>query len=131
MNVWGELYPYNAGCTALNAEFLKKNTWIDTLGYKYEETLLDPETNTYFTEESYNEMVKKDPVRRVVVFKAPDEWVVDWLRLKGVAHGSDSMPVAGSVDTHHDELPNTHPRCSGSCAKALRVGRENNIPLMH
>ena len=33
-------------------------------------------------------------------------------------------------DTPYDELPNTHPRTAGSYAKALRMARENNIPLM-
>ena len=35
-----------------------------------------------------------------------------------------------SWDTPYENLPNTHPRASGSFAKALRLARENNIPLM-
>lgn len=33
-------------------------------------------------------------------------------------------------DTPYEALPNTHPRGAGSYAKALRLARENNIPLM-
>jgi N-acyl-D-glutamate deacylase len=33
-------------------------------------------------------------------------------------------------DTPYEKLPNTHPRAAGSFAKALRLGRENDIPLM-
>ena len=33
-------------------------------------------------------------------------------------------------DTPYEKLPNTHPRAAGSFAKALRLARENNIPLM-
>lgn len=33
-NVWGEVYPYAAGCTALNAEFLKPDYWCKHLGHK-------------------------------------------------------------------------------------------------
>ena len=33
-------------------------------------------------------------------------------------------------DTPYDKLPNTHPRAAGTYAKALRLARENNIPLM-
>jgi N-acyl-D-glutamate deacylase len=35
MNVWGEIYPYAAGSTALNAVFLAPEVWEGTLGYKY------------------------------------------------------------------------------------------------
>jgi len=131
MNVWGELYPYNAGATAINAVFLKKDYWVGTLGNKYKETLFDPATETFFMEESYNEMLRKDPTRMIVVFKTPKDWIVDWMRLKGVALGSDSMPLFGTVDTPLDKLPNCHPRLASSSAKSLHVGRENHIPLMH
>jgi N-acyl-D-glutamate deacylase len=33
-------------------------------------------------------------------------------------------------DTPYEKLPNTHPRAAGSFAKALRLARETNIPLM-
>jgi len=33
-------------------------------------------------------------------------------------------------DTPYEKLPNTHPRATGSYAKALRLARENNISLM-
>ncbi|MEZ5199672.1 MAG: hypothetical protein R2764_25810, partial [Bacteroidales bacterium] len=71
-NVWGELYPYNAGMTVLNAVFLDADVWVKQLGYKYEETLQDVETGEFYTEESRNEMLKKEPTRGVVVFKMPE-----------------------------------------------------------
>jgi N-acyl-D-glutamate deacylase len=62
----------------------------------------------------------------------PKSAVVDWLRLPNVAIASDSMPIVGefSWDTPYEELPNSHPRGAGCFAKALRLGRENGIPLM-
>ena len=33
-------------------------------------------------------------------------------------------------DTPYEKLPNAHPRGAGAFAKAFRVARENNIPLM-
>ena len=33
-NVWGEIYPYAAGSTTLNAVFLKPENWVDKLGHK-------------------------------------------------------------------------------------------------
>ncbi len=133
-NVWGEIYPYAAGATALNAVFLKPEMWVETLGYKYEETLLDPATNKYFTQQTYEEMIKKDPTRPVVLFKMPESAVIDWLRLPGVSLVTDGMPMLPddklTWDTPYEELPNAHPRGAGTYAKALRLARENNIPLM-
>jgi hypothetical protein len=34
-NVWGEIYPYVAGSTALNAVFLGPEAWVKALGHKY------------------------------------------------------------------------------------------------
>ena len=133
-NVWGEIYPYNAGSTALNAVFLEPEVWVKALGNKYEETVQDVATLEFYTQKSREEMLKKDPVRQVIVYKCPEEWVADWVKLKGVAIGSDGMPLfpdAGlSWDTPFEDLPNTHPRFAGSFAKVLRLARENNVPLM-
>ena len=134
-NVWGEIYPYSAGSTALNAVFLEPEIWVDSLGYRYEDTIQDVETGEFYTEESRREMVEKQPTRPVLVFKMPKEAVVDWIRLPGVALGSDGMPLIPDDglewDTPYKELPNTHPRFSGTFAKVLRLARENSIPLMH
>ena len=133
-NVWGEIYPYNAGSTALNAVFLEPEVWVKALGNKYEETIQDVETGEFYTEQSRKEMLKKEPVRPVIVYKCPDSWIVDWIKLKGVAIGSDGIPMLPddelTWDTPYEDLPNTHPRFSGSFAKVLRLARENKIPLM-
>lgn len=133
-NVWGEIYPYAAGSTALNAVFLEPEVWVKTLGYKYEETLQDVATGEFYTEKTRAEMLKKEPTRPVIVYKMPEEAIVDWIRLPGVAIGSDGMPLLPDEglewDTPYDDLPNTHPRFAGSFAKVLRLARENNIPLM-
>ena len=133
-NVYGEIYPYAAGSTALNAMFLAPEIWVDKLGNKYEETLLDVQTNTFYTQESREEMLKTDPTRPVVVYKMPESAIVDWLKLPGVAIGSDGMPLIPwdglQWDTPYEEFPNAHPRSAGCYAKAYRVARENNIPLM-
>jgi len=133
-NVWGEIYPYNAGSTALNAVFLEPEIWVKALGNKYEDTLQDVATGEFYTQESREEMLKKEPTRAVILFKCPEEWVANWVKMKGVAIGSDGMPLIPddglTWDTPYDKLPNTHPRFSGSFAKVLRLARENNIPLM-
>ena len=132
MNVWGEVYPYAAGGTALNAVFLKPEVWLDELGHKYEDTLQDPETNKFYSRATYEEMLKKEPTRIVTLYKMPKEDVVKWLMMPGVTIGSDAMPISSDFawDTPYEKLPNVHPRTSGARAKSLRLGRENNIPMM-
>jgi len=134
INVWGEIYPYAAGSTALNAVFLEPEVWVETLGHKYEDTIQDVETGEWYTQETRARMIAKEPVRPVLVFKMPESAVVDWLKLPGVSLVTDGMPMLPdddlTWDTPYDKLPNTHPRAAGSYAKALRLARENNIPLM-
>ena len=133
-NVWGEIYPYAAGSTALNAVFLEPEMWVKTLGNKYEETVQDVATGEFYTQKSREEMLKKEPVRLVLVYKIPESAIVDWLKMPGVAIGSDGMPMIPddnlTWDTPFEDLPNTHPRTSGSFGTVLRLARENNIPLM-
>jgi hypothetical protein len=133
MNVWGEIYPYTAGSTALNAVFLEPEMWVETLGYKYEETIQDVATGEFYTQESREEMLKKEPTRVVLVYKMPKSAIVDWLRLPGVALCSDAMPLVPDEmtwESPYDAAPNSHPRFSGTWARAFRLGRENDIPLM-
>ena len=79
-------------------------------------------------------MLRTEPTRPVLVFKMPESAIVDWIKLPGVTIGSDGMPMVPddglTWDTPYDELPNTHPRFSGSFARVLRLARENDIPLM-
>src|SRR5210317_58471 len=133
-NVWGEIYPYAAGSTALNAVFLEPEVWVKSLGNKYEETIQDVATGEFYTQKSREEMLKKEPARLVLVYKSPESAITDWLKMPGVAIGSDGMPMIPSDnltwDTPFEDLPNTHPRTSGSFGAVLRLSRENNIPLM-
>lgn len=133
MNVWGELYPYAAGSTALNAVFLEPEVWVQQLGYKYEETIQDALTGEFYTQESREAMLAKEPGRLVQVYKMPESAIADWLRLPDVAIASDTMPIIGDEiawDTPYEDMPNSHPRGAGSFARALRMGRENGVPLM-
>ena len=95
---------------------------------------LDPATNKYLTLETYKELVKKEPTRPVVVYKMPESAIIDWLKMPGATLITDGMPTLPddklSWDTPYDKLPNTHPRLAGSFARAFRLARENNIPLM-
>ncbi|MBY5991366.1 amidohydrolase family protein [Ferrimonas balearica] len=133
VNIWGEIYPYAAGATAVNAVFLTPENWVERLGHRYEDTLFDPERNEFYTLERYQEDMKNNPTKAVLVFKAPEEDAVRWISLKGVTMASDGMPmmpVDGEWDTPWDEIQNGHPRTSGARASTLRLARENGVPLM-
>jgi hypothetical protein len=84
--------------------------------------------------EKREEVLKTEPTRPVLVFKMPESAIIDWLKLPGVSVVTDGMPMLPddqlTWDTPYEALPNTHPRAAGSYAKALRLARENDIPLM-
>ena len=132
-NIWGEIYPYAAGSTPINAEFLRPESWVDDLGNRYEDTMLDPETNEYFTLETYKATIASNPTKPIVVFKQPEENIVKWLRLKGVTMASDATaatPYDAPWDFPMDSLGGTHPRTAGARGATIRIGRENDIPMM-
>lgn len=136
-NVWGEIYPYAAGMTTINAQFARPEVWIDQLGHKYEETMQDPLTLEFYTVEKYRKVLKEAPATQIILYKMPPDDIVEWVRLKGIVFAGDGMPFpqgwddAPDWDTPYEEIPNTHPRMAGTHGTCFRIGRENNIPLMH
>jgi N-acyl-D-glutamate deacylase len=131
--IWGEVYPYAAGSTTINAEFLVPEVWIDEMGNRYEDTMLDPVTNEYYTLDTYKKTVASEPARPIVIFKMPAEDQAKWLTLKGVTMASDAvgaMPYDAPWDYPLEKLGGTHPRTAGARGATIRLGRENNIPMM-
>ena len=132
-NIWGEIYPYAAGSTTINAEFLEPEVWLDEFGRRYEDTMLDPVTGEFYTLETYKETVASEPSRLIVIFKQPEENQAKWLTLKGVTMASDATagtPYDAPWDYPLEELGGTHPRTAGARGATIRLGRENNIPMM-
>jgi N-acyl-D-glutamate deacylase len=132
-NIWGEIYPYAAGSTTINAEFLEPESWIDGFGRRYEDTMLDPVTGKYYTLETYKATVASEPSRLIVIFKQPEENQAKWLTLKGVTMASDATagtPYDAPWDYPMEKLGGTHPRTAGARGATIRLGRENNIPMM-
>lgn len=133
-NIWGEIYPYAAGSTSINAVFIKPENWVEKLGHRFEDTLQDPITGDFYTQETYADELESDPTKEILLWKMPAEDAVKWLTLRGTTMASDAMfaePLFGPWDTPFEELSNTHPRVAGSRGITLRLGRENDIPLMH
>ena len=132
-NIWGEIYPYAAGSTTINASFLEPKSWIDGFGRRYEDTMLDPVTGKYYTLETYKATVASEPSRLIIIFKQPKENQAKWLTLKGVTMASDATagtPYDAPWDYPMEKLGGTHPRTAGARGATIRLGRENNIPMM-
>jgi N-acyl-D-glutamate deacylase len=132
-NIWGEIYPYAAGSTTINASFLQPDSWVKQLGNRYEDTVQDPVTGKFYTLETFKADIASNPTKPIVVFKMPAEDPPKWLTLKGVTVGSDALPAEphfGPWDFPLEKLGNTHPRAAGSRGATIRLGRENNIPMM-
>ena len=129
-NVWGDVYPYEAGSTSINAVFFRPEILEDKLGWKYEERLYDPELNRFLSKQDYLELVESDPVRAVIIYKSSADEIIEWLQLEGVVIASDGMPLFGEWDDKHEELPNTHPRRAGTRAKSLRLAREHDLDMV-
>ena len=132
-NIWGEIYPYAAGSTLINASFLEPESWIDYFGKRYEDTMLDPATGEYYTLETYKATVASEPTRPIVIFKQPEENQAKWLMLKGVTMASDAVaakPYDAPWDYPMEKLGGTHPRTAGARGATVRIGRENAISMM-
>jgi cytosine/adenosine deaminase-related metal-dependent hydrolase len=135
-NVWGEIYPYAAGQTTINAAFVKPENWVEKLGHKYEETMQDPLTGEFYTLEKYKKVLAEAPATQIVLYKMPPDSIPDWCRLPGVIYASDAMMMPGGWDdepkwdTPYEKIPNTHPRVAGTRGTCLRIAREQGIPLM-
>ena len=132
-NIWGEIYPYAAGSTTINASFLEPKVWIDIMGNRYEDTMLDPVTGKFYTLETYKATVASEPTRPIVIFKMPEDEEWKWLTLKGVTMASDAVgatPYLAPWDYPMEKLGGTHPRTTGARGKTIRLGREHNIPMM-
>ena len=135
-NVWGEIYPYAAGMTTINAAFARPENWVETLGNRYEETMQDPATGDFYDLERYRRVLAEAPATQIVLYKMDPGAIPDWCRLPGVVFASDAMmlPMAWddepTWDTPYDDLPNTHPRLAGTHGTCLRLAREHDVPLM-
>ena len=137
LNMWSEHYPYTAGSTFVSADFLRPENWLDRHGYRYEDTLYHPESDSFLTRKTYSELVEESPGTFVVVFSPPREhWIKNWLRMPHMTVASDGMQGSGGDgkllpwQADYTEYAG-HPRTAGARARTLRLAREAGVPLMH
>jgi|GEM_PF-2172375 len=106
------------------------------MGYKYEETIFDPQLNRYVTKEEFLEFAENEPGRTTIVFSPPrEQWLNDWITIAGYGISGDGMmglDVKGNQlnwDSPYEDYAG-HPRSAGSHALVLRLAREADVPLM-
>jgi len=135
-NVWAEYYPYTAGSTGIGADFLQPKNWEAKQGYKYEDTVYDPQRDKFLTKQEFLDTVAKEPGRTVIVHLPPrKKWLPFWLRIPEMVVASDAMPGVGKdgkllpASADPKEFAG-HPRASGTYALTFQLAREHNVPLM-
>ena len=130
LNMWSEYYPYAAGSTAIGAEFIRPSSW-EAMGYRYEETVYDPDQDKFLSKREYLEMAEKEPGHIIVLFIPPrKEWMAHWLRVPHMTVGADSMISGLGWDAEYSEYAG-HPRTAGTHARVLKMAREHGVSLMH
>ncbi|MFK7733273.1 MAG: amidohydrolase family protein [Pseudomonadales bacterium] len=135
MNVWGEVYPYTSGSTSVGADFLDPDQWTKNFGPP-EKTILDPQTGKFLSRDELITARRETPGMIIIGYLRPEEWVVPWLQLEGVAIAGDGM----LAEDDQGELlawdaPFTegafHPRTAGTQGRVLRLARENELSWLH
>jgi len=136
-NVWATYYPWIAGSGNYGASIVAPETWEKAMGYKYEETIYDPQLDKYVTKEEFLKFQKEEPGRTLIAFSPPrKEWLPEWTKVKNFVVAGDGMPgldIEGNRltwDSPYEDYAG-HPRVAGSHATTLRIARENGVPLMH
>jgi len=132
-NMWGEYYPYDAASTSIGSEFLTPEG-MKSIGLAYQDAMYDPEQDKMLDQAGYEAELARDPSKLVVIFNAPrKKWLPYWLRMPHMVVAADAMPSGLTGDAAWN-APYTaykgHPRTTGGAGKALRLGREQDVPLM-
>ncbi len=135
-NVWSSFYPWTAGSGNYGASILGPDNWEAGMGYKYEETIFDPQLDRFVTKEEFLEFAENEPGRTAIAFSPPrEQWLNDWITIAGYGVSGDGMPSldsegkALSWDSAYEDYAG-HPRSAGSHALVLRLAREADVPLM-
>jgi len=136
-NVWATYYPWIAGSGNYGASIVAPETWEEAMGYKYEETIFDPQLDRFVTREEVLKFAREEPGRTLIAYSPPrKEWLPEWTKVEHFVIAGDGMPglnVKGEMlpwDAPFKDFAG-HPRAAGTHAAALRIAREHGVPLMH
>ena len=135
-NVWATYYPWIAGSGNYGAQIVAPPIWQDLMGFKYEETIYDPQMDKFVTKEEFLKLSKEEPGRTLIAYSPPRvKWLPEWTRVEGFIVAGDGMPglnaegeFLGWNGKYEDYAG--HPRVAGTHAITLRIAREEGVPLM-
>ena len=136
-NVWATYYPWIAGSGNYGSNIVAPDIWEKVMGFKYEETIFDPQLQRFVTKEEFLEISAAEPGRILIAYSPPRRiWLPEWLKVEHFVIGSDGMPSLNANGEHLEwDAPYEdyagHPRSAGSHAVTLRLAREGGVPLMH
>ena len=136
-NVWATYYPWIAGAGNYGASIIAPDTWEKAMGFKYEETIYDPQLDRFVNREEVLEFASNEPGRLLIAYSPPRKnWLPEWTKVEHFVVASDAMPgIDGEGNMLAWDAPYEnyagHPRTAGSHAITLRIARENGVPLMH
>ena len=135
-NVWATYYPWIAGAGNYGASIIAPDTWEKAMGFKYEETIYDPQLDRFVNREEVLEFASNEPGRLLIAYSPPRKnWLPEWTKVEHFVVASDAMPgidADGNMlawDAPYENYAG-HPRTAGSHAITLRIARENGVPLM-
>ncbi|NOD62393.1 amidohydrolase family protein [Ruegeria sp. HKCCD6109] len=135
-NVWSSFYPWTAGSGNYGASIIAPENWEGSMGYKYEDTIFDPQLDRFVTKDEFLTFAENEPGRTAIVFSPPrEQWLNDWITIAGYGISGDGMAgldIEGNLmswDAPYEDYAG-HPRSAGSHALVLRLAREANVPLM-
>lgn len=133
-NIWSEYYPYAAASTNIGAVGLLPEN-IAAAGADYT-NLYNPTTSEFMDRAEYDRLVAEDPGLIIVAFQPQrEEWMPLWLRVPEMVVGGDGMMALDGEgnrlgwDDPYESFSG-HPRTAGTHGRVLRMGRENDVPLM-
>ena len=136
-NVWATYYPWIAGAGNYGASIIAPDTWEKAMGFKYEETIYDPQLDRFVTRDEVLGFARNEPGRVLIAYSPPRKnWLPEWTKVEHFVVASDAMPgldAEGNMlawDAPYEDYAG-HPRSAGSHAITLRIARENGVPLMH
>ncbi|MFK8049468.1 MAG: amidohydrolase family protein [Halioglobus sp.] len=136
-NVWATFYPWIAGSGNYGASIVSPDTWEKVMGFKYEETIYDPQLDKFVTKDEFLKIQKAEPGRTLIAYSPPRKyWLPQWIEVPHFVVAGDGMPgldVNGKLldwDAPYEDYAG-HPRTAGTHAIVLRMGRENGVALMH
>jgi hypothetical protein len=132
-NMWSEMYPWEGASTIISAEFFQPDVYEAGGNHYGDGGIYDPQLDKFYSKEEFLAAAKEDPSRAVVGFYGYRKpWIIPMLRTPHMTIASDgfaSAQGASDFDTAVTEYEG-NPRVAGSRGKALRLARENDIPLM-